>query len=142
MMLKTFLSVCLLWLATAAQAQDYSAYYQNLPTQVAKATAPVIPANEVKLTDFGAVGDGQTLCTEAFRKAISELTKQGGGTVQIPAGVWLTGPIMLKDNIRLNLVHGAIIYFSPDKKLYIDGDGKSSRVLPCIRATDRKNIAI
>ncbi len=139
---KAFLTVCLLWVVSILQAQDYSAYYQNLPTKVAQAMVPTFPANEVTITDFGAVGDGQTLCTEAFRKAISLLTKQGGGTVQVPAGVWLTGPIALKSNIRLNLAHGAIIYFSADKRLYIDQDGKSSRVDPCIRASKCKNIAI
>ena len=142
MKLKTILSVCLLWVVSALQAQDYSTYYQNLPVKVAQVSVPTFPANEVTITKFGAVGDGQTLCTEAFRKAISQLTKQGGGTVQVPAGVWLTGPIALKSNIRLNLAHGAIIFFSADKRLYIDEDGKSSRVNPCIRASKCKNIAI
>ena len=142
MKLKTILSVCLLWVVSALQAQDYSTYYQNLPVKVAQVTVPTFPANEVTITKFGAVGDGQTLCTEAFRKAISQLTKQGGGTVQVPAGVWLTGPIALKSNIRLNLAHGAIIFFSANKRLYIDEDGKSSRVNPCIRASKCKNIAI
>ena len=36
----------------------------------------------------------------------------------------------------------AIVMFSPDKSLYIDKDGNSSRVDPCIKASKRKNIAI
>jgi len=89
------------------------------------------------------VGDGMTLCTDAFTKAISKLTKLGGGRVVVPEGVWLTGPIMLKDNIELHLDRNAIISFSPDKRLYVDAKAKpGSRVYPCIRASKRKNIAI
>ena len=102
----------------------------------------VIPDNAVSVTDFGGVGDGQTLNTEAFRKAISALVKKGGGRVVVPQGVWLTGPIVFKDNIELRVEKNAIVMFSPDKSLYIDKDGNSSRVEPCIKASKRKNIAI
>jgi len=121
---------------------DYDKYYQQLPTPVRHVTCVSIPSNSVKLTDFGAVGDGVTLCTESFRKGISQLTKMGGGRLEVPEGVWLTGPIVLKDNIELHLDKNAIIYFSPDKRLYLDKDGKSKRVEPCIKASKRKNIAI
>jgi polygalacturonase len=60
----------------------------------------------------------------------------------VPEGVWLTGPIMLKDNIELRLDKNAIITFSPDKRLYLDKNESASRVYPCIRASKRKNIAI
>ena len=129
--------------ALSLKAADYDRYYQNLPCEV-KAVVPVqIPQNEVSISDFGAVGDGITLCTEAFDKAISALTKKGGGRVVVPQGVWLTGPIALKDNIELHISQNAIVCFSPDKRLYVDPKGKSgSRVLACIRASKRKNIAI
>ena len=60
----------------------------------------------------------------------------------VPQGVWLTGPIVFKDNIELRIEKNAIVMFSPDKSLYIDKDGNSSRVEPCIKASKRKNIAI
>ena len=60
-------------LGAQAQTKDYSQYYQNLPTKVAQVTAPVIPANEVIITEVGGVGDGVTLNTEAFEKAIKKL---------------------------------------------------------------------
>ena len=125
-----------------ANAKDYSKYYQNLPTEVKPVVEVVIPDNAVSVTDFGGVGDGQTLNTEAFRKAISALVKKGGGRVVVPQGVWLTGPIVFKDNIELRVEKNAIVMFSPDKSLYIDKDGNSSRVDPCIKASKRKNIAI
>jgi len=129
-------------LPLSAQAQDYAKYYQNLPVTMQQVTRPQIPANEVNLKDVGGVGDGVTLNTEAFKKGISKLEKQGGGRLTVPQGVWLTGPISLKDNIELHLDKNAIIYFSPDKRLYVIEGSKSSRVEPCIKASKRKNVAI
>jgi polygalacturonase len=80
--------------------------------------APVIPDRKVNLKDFGAVGDGSTLCTDAFAKAIASLTAQGGGHLIVPSGVWFTGPIVLQSNIDLHLEMGAVIQFSPDESLY------------------------
>lgn len=128
-------------LTATAQAQDYTKYYQNLPVTLKQVTAPVIPANSVTLTDVGGVGDGITLNTEAFQKGISQLTKKGGGRLIVPAGIWLTGPIMLKDNIDLHLDKNAIILFSPDKRLFID-EKNPEKCVPAIRASKRKNIAI
>ena len=127
-------------LATTAGAQDYTKYYQNMPTELQQTVAPVIPANTLTLTDVGGVGDGVTLNTEAFKKGISKLSKQGGGRLIVPAGVWLTGPIMLKSNIELHLDKNAIIMMSPDKRLFINDSG--DRCQPGIRASKQKNIAI
>src|SRR4051794_7523391 len=56
---------------------------------------PSIPARSAKVTDFGAVGDGRTLCSAAIAKGIESLAAQGGGRLVFPAGVWLTGEIIL-----------------------------------------------
>ena len=122
--------------------ERYAKYYANLPVNIAPVSRPAIPANEVSLKDVGGIGDGVTLNTEAFAKGISQLTKLGGGRLTVPDGVWLTGPIMLKDNIELHLQKNAIVVFSPDKSLYVDPNPKASRVYACIRASKRKNIAI
>lgn len=132
----------MLAITMAANATDYSKYYQKLPVEVKQVSAPVIPDYTVSITDFGGVGDGVTLNTEAFRKAVSALTKKGGGHLNVPMGIWLTGPIQLKDNIDLHVEKNAIIYFSPDKSLFVDKDGKSSRVDPCIKASKRKNVCV
>ena len=128
--------------ALATWAADYTKYYQNLPTEVKAVEAVMIPANTVNLKDCGAVGDGVTLCSDAFEKGISQLTKMGGGRLTVPEGVWLTGPIMLKDNIELHLEKNALVVFAPDKHLYLDKNANASRVYPCIRASKRQNIAI
>lgn len=126
----------------SAKAEDYSKHYQNLPVELKQVVSFDIPDNTVSIADFGGVGDGAALNTEAFRKAISALTKKGGGRLVVPQGVWLTGPIVLKDNIDLHIERNAIVLFSPDKSLFVDAEGKSSRCDPGIKASKRKNIAI
>ena len=96
----------------------YKKYTEKLPFQMPEVSAPVIPAYTVNLKKFGAVGDGVTLNTKAFEKAIAALTKKGGGHLVVPAGVWFTGPIVLKSNIDLHLEVGAVIQFSGDESLY------------------------
>jgi len=119
-MKKLFLTMmAALAVCVTAQAENpYKKYTEKLPFQMPEVTAPVIPDRQVKLTDFGGVGDGITLNTEAFAKAIDALSKQGGGKLVVPQGVWHTGPIVLKSNIELNLKVGAVILFAADESLY------------------------
>ena len=127
---------------TLAQQTDYSHYYIDTPVSLAQPALPSIPSLTVSITDFGAKGDGLTLNTSAFENAVRQLAEQGGGCLTVPAGVWLTGPIELKSNVKLHLDRQAILYFSPDKSLYLVPKGKSSRVYPCIRADKAHDIAI
>lgn len=120
----------------------YKAFYENLPTKIIPVEPVCIPNVEMRLTDYDCKGDGVTLCTETFSKAISDLSAKGGGRLIAPQGVWLTGPIELQDNVELHLERNAVIYFSPDKELYIDGDNAKGRAKPCLNATNKRNIAI
>jgi polygalacturonase len=85
---------------------------------MATVKAPVIPDAKVMLPDFGAKGDGDALCTDAFARAIDTLYKTGGGHLIVPRVVWHTGPIVLRSNIDLHLEAGAIIQFAADESLY------------------------
>ncbi|MDB5250770.1 MAG: glycoside hydrolase family 28 [Segetibacter sp.] len=80
--------------------------------------APKFAAREFTITKYGAVGDGKTLNTEAFMKAIDACNKSGGGRVIVPLGTFLTGAIHLKSNVDLHLVDSAKIVFSSDPKHY------------------------
>ena len=111
--------VAALAVSLGAQADNpYKKYTEKLPFSMPEVKAPVIPDYQVKLTDFGGVGDGITLNTEAFAKAIDALSKKGGGKLVVPQGVWHTGPIVLKSNIELHLKSGAVILFAADESLY------------------------
>lgn len=101
-----------------AQEGQYDYLYKDLPFEMPVLSRPVFPNNQVSVTDFGGVGDGIALNTEAFAKAMDALSAKGGGTLIVPQGVWLTGPIVFKSNINMHLVDRAIILFSPDKSLY------------------------
>ncbi len=119
MNLKSLVFALLLSAFTAvAGGNEYAHLYDNLPFKMPVVNRPVFPDREVSLNDFGGVGDGITLNTKAFADAIGYLSQQGGGTLNLPAGVWLTGPIVLKSNINLHLDGGAIIVFAPDENLY------------------------
>ena len=120
-MKKVFSLVSVLTLSVASvfsQVKSYDYLYKDLPFDMPVLSVPVFPANEVSVADFGGVGDGTVLNTEAFAKAIDALESKGGGKLIVPSGVWLTGPIVLKSNINLHLTDRAIILFSPDKDLY------------------------
>jgi len=70
------------------------------------------------ITAFGADPAGNSLSTGAIQTAIETCTAAGGGTVLVPAGKFLTGPIELKSNVRLCLDSGARLIFSDDPGLY------------------------
>ena len=104
--------------ATIEAKNSYDYLYANLPFSMPKVEAPVFKNNTVSISDFGGLGDGYTLNTEAFKKAVSALFQKGGGQLTVPAGVWFTGPIELMSNVNLHLEKGALILFSPDFNLY------------------------
>lgn len=119
-------------------AEGYERYYTNLPVEMPVPELAQIPDNIVNINDFGGVGDGLTLNTEAFQKAIAALEKMGGGHLVVPAGIYLSGLISLKDNIDLHLQRGAILMASPNREDHLKG-GKTATF---ISASKRTNIAI
>lgn len=83
-----------------------------------KVVEPKFASARYTITGYGAKPDGHTLNTDAIQKAIDECHAKGGGTVAVPAGLWLTGPIVLKSNVNLNLATGATLLFTADKSRY------------------------
>ena len=68
----------------------------------------------VSIADFGAKTCDAGKCTQSFAAAIESVHSSGGGTVVVPDGVWLTGPVRLKSNVELHLSDGAVVEFSPN----------------------------
>jgi len=119
--------VLLAWLISAqplAEARNISyddnfgPLYKNLPFNMPMVALPKIPRYEVSIEKFGGVGDGVSVNTGAFAKAINHLSEKGGGRLIVPRGIWLSGPIVLKSHIDLHVQSGALVKFIPDKDLY------------------------
>ncbi len=136
MAMKVYKSLIFLALLPALIACGHAASRQPqaVPFPMPAISLPSIPAGEVVLTDFGAVGDGVTLVTEAFEKAFDALEQRGGGTLVVPAGIWFTGPIGLRSHTCLHLEENAIIVFSADQDLYpiIDTNFEGLDVRRCL----------
>jgi len=119
-----------------------------MPTILAGIKRPTFPNRTFNITKFGAKGDGRTDCSTAFRSAIAECTRRGGGRVVVPAGDYLTGPIHLKSNVNLEVQQGATIKFSQNPKDYLPvvfsrWEGvELFNYSPFIYALDQRNIAI
>ncbi|KAL3835454.1 hypothetical protein ACJIZ3_010190 [Penstemon smallii] len=70
------------------------------------------------LTDFGAIGDGKTMNTNAFERAISEIHRRGGGQLNVEAGRWLTAPFNLTSHMTLFLAQNAVILGIDDENYW------------------------
>lgn len=64
-------------------------------------------AKEYQITDYGA--EKNKLSTAAIQKAIDLCAADGGGTVVVPAGLFITGTVFLKSNVELHLQQGAVL---------------------------------
>lgn len=64
-------------------------------------------SKDYTITDFGA--QAGKLSTQAIQKAVDECYASGGGTVIIPSGRFITGPVILKSNINVYFESGAIL---------------------------------
>ncbi|KAI7995013.1 putative polygalacturonase [Camellia lanceoleosa] len=74
-------------------------------------------AHSASITDFGGVGDGSTLNTEAFKAAIAHLSQfesDGGSQLFVPPGRWLTGSFNLTSHFTLYLHRDAVLLASQD----------------------------
>jgi hypothetical protein len=61
---------------------------------------------------------GQRPSTVALQQAIDEASAAGGGTVYVPAGVFVIGNIILKSNVTLYLQGGAVLRATGRKQDY------------------------
>ncbi len=68
------------------------------------------------IISYGASGDGTTLHTAAIRPAIDEPTQSGDGRVVVPMGRFLTGSIVLKNNVHFFLQDSAALLGSPNPR--------------------------
>ena len=102
--------------ALALLAQEQVARCDAAATCVGVAPAKRRP-EVVSIADFGGVGDGRTLNTWAFRKAVYRIQhrrRRGGTELRVPAGTWLTGSFNLTSHMTLFLARGAVLKATRD----------------------------
>lgn len=122
--------------------------WARVPGILKRIVAPSFPARDVDVTRFGAMGDGKTDCTSAFKTAIEACTSQGGGRVVVPAGRYLTGPIHLRSGVNLHVKAGATLAFSREPKDYLPAvltrfEGTELyNYSPLIYALDQQDVAV
>ncbi|MGH8223345.1 MAG: glycoside hydrolase family 28 protein, partial [Woeseiaceae bacterium] len=109
---------------------------------------PAFPDRDFDIRDYGAVGDGSTDCTGAFRKAVAACAEADGGRVLVTDGTYRTGPIHLRSNVNLHVASGATVSFIPEPRRYLPPvytrwEGVELRgYSPLIYARHQENIAV
>lgn len=108
---------------------------------------PYFRKDTFNIIRYGAKPDGATLNTAAITQAIDQAHAAGGGTVLIPAGVWLSGPLKLKSNVNLHLQRGALLQFSNNRDHYpvVETTWEGQKAFRChapVWAVGQENIAI
>ena len=95
-------------------------------------------SQDYNIVDFGAVSDGKTLNTTAIQNAIDRAFKDGGGRVLVPSGRFLTGSIVLKSGVEINLAKKATLLGSTTPGDYV----KLNRWFALVMADEATSIAI
>ncbi len=97
------------------------------------------------ILDYGAHGDGSGNASGAFRAAIAAARKAGGGTVFVPAGTYVTGPIEMVSNLTLYIDAGATLRFPATALPFTPGRQQGIETLtpaPLIGGHDLQNVAV
>jgi DNA sulfur modification protein DndE len=95
-----------------------SDFKEKFAFELPKIYTPHFKKDTFNIVNYGAVADGLTLNSAAINKTIEECAKNGGGTVLVPGGSFVTGPIIMKSNINLHLDKGALIIYTTDFDQY------------------------
>ncbi|HWB85668.1 MAG TPA: glycoside hydrolase family 28 protein [Bryobacteraceae bacterium] len=98
------------------------------------------------ILDYGAHNDASASATEPIRAAIQAAKAAGGGTVFVPAGSYVTGPIQLASNVTFDIDAGATLRFQataqmPTWKGRMEGTDAITPV-PLIGGANLENVAI
>jgi DNA sulfur modification protein DndE len=95
-----------------------SDFKEKFAFELPKIYTPHFKKDTFNILNYGAIPDGLTLNSAAINKTIGECAKNGGGTVVVPRGSFVTGPIVMKSNINLHLDKGALIIYTSDFTQY------------------------
>ena len=133
-------------LTTTASAEGWD--QQVYDGIISRIKAPAFRSKYFSITEFGASTNASAAKNQkAINKAIATCSKQGGGRVVVPAGLYMTGAITLKSNVNLVIEEGATLRFAFDRDLYpnVETRWEGLNIInyqPCIYAVDAENIGI
>ncbi|HEX4349557.1 MAG TPA: glycosyl hydrolase family 28-related protein, partial [Verrucomicrobiae bacterium] len=116
MPIQTISPVSNRFIATISAVVLFASVISDVANAQSSFVAPALPAvpDEIyNITNYGAVGDDMATNTIAIQATVQAASAAGGGTVEVPAGVYLSGPIQLASRIRLQLDEGAILRMLP-----------------------------
>jgi len=116
----------------------------GMMTQSASAAGVGVAATKVcDARTYGAKADGATKDTKAIQAAIDDCASAGGGTVRLSGGTFLTGPVLLKSHITLDIAKGAVLLGSPDRADYpMVTFARNQTVQPLVSAVNAVNVSI
>jgi len=97
---------------------DSLAFIKTFNIKMPIVKTPVFKADTFNIKKYGALPDGVTLNTKSINDAITACSNNGGGVVLLEEGIWLTGPVYLKNNVNLHLKRGAMLLLTKDKSQY------------------------
>jgi len=80
--------------------------------------ALAVGQNVHDIRDFGAKLDGKSPCTQAIQDAVDKCAVDGGGTVYLPPGTWVTGTVYLQSRVTIRLETGCTLLGSKAKSDY------------------------
>lgn len=85
--------------------------------------------------------------TDAFKQAIADMEEEDGGTLFVPAGIYETCSIHLKDNMNLELDAGAVLRFLDKREFFevveTEYEGiKDKMYMPLIYAHQSQNVSV
>ena len=78
------------------------------------------PEKTFSVADYGAIGDGKTLNTQAIQQTIDAAAAAGGGKVTFPAGTYVSGALFIKSHVNLHLGEGVTIQAIQDDQHFPD----------------------
>ena len=108
----------ILYINSFSQNKGIPYYIANAPFKMETIQSPTFRDKKFDITDFGAKAKNNYLNTKAINNTIEACSAAGGGTVVIPKGIWMTGPIEMKSNVNLHTEKGAQIFFTKDHTQY------------------------
>lgn len=77
-----------------------------------------ISDREFDVSEYGAVGDGETRCTDAIQNAIDAAAEDGGGVVVLSDGTYLSGALFVASDVEFRIEEGATLLAVQDDDAY------------------------